>query len=85
MHFMLAMEGDKGMGEAYLIADEEYLEIEDIVKKVGKALNIDVKIKHYPILPVIIVGHIVEKYVNHLKLHLQFFRAELTGTGKTEL
>ncbi|HSP88783.1 MAG TPA: NAD(P)-dependent oxidoreductase, partial [Ignavibacteriaceae bacterium] len=29
--FMLAMEGDKGVGEAYLIADEEYLEIRDIV------------------------------------------------------
>lgn len=59
--FMLAMEGDKGVGEAYLIADEEYLEIEEIVKKTGKALNIDVQIKHYPVTPLVIAGHIFEK------------------------
>lgn len=58
---ILAQEEDKGVGEAYLIADEQYLEIEDIVRRVGKALNVDVKIHHYPIWPVIVVGHIVEK------------------------
>ncbi len=66
--FLLAMEGDKGVGEAYLIADEEYLEIENIVKKVGKALNVDVKIKHYPVLPVVAVGHIVEKACKPFKI-----------------
>ena len=66
--FLLSMEGDKGVGEAYLIADEKYLEIEDIVKRVGKALNIDVNIKHYPILPVIITGHIVEKVCKPFKI-----------------
>jgi len=66
--FLLSMGGDKGLGEAYLIADEKYLEIEDIVKRVGKALNIDVNIKHYPILPVIITGHIVEKACKPFKI-----------------
>ena len=66
--FLLAMEGDKGAGEAYLIADNEYLEIENIVKKVGKALNINVKINHYPVLPVIMVGHIVEKLCKPFKI-----------------
>ncbi len=59
--FMLAMQGDKGVGEAYLIADEEYLEIKDIVSKVAKVLKVELKIKHYPMIPVIILGHIVEK------------------------
>ncbi len=59
--FMLAMEDGKGEGGTYLIADEEYVEIKEIVKKTGKALNIDVKIKYYPIIPLIIVGHIFEK------------------------
>jgi nucleoside-diphosphate-sugar epimerase len=59
--FMLAMEGDKGVGEAYLIADEEYLEIEDIVKRTGEALKVNVKIKHYPVTPLVIMGHIFEK------------------------
>jgi nucleoside-diphosphate-sugar epimerase len=66
--FMLAMEGDKGVGNAYLIADDRYLEIEDLVKRVGKALNIDVKINHYPVLPVIIIGHIVEKVCKPFKI-----------------
>ena len=66
--FMLTMQGDKGIGEAYLIADEEYLEIKDIVLKVAKALNVVVKIKHYPMLPVIITGHIVEKICKPFKI-----------------
>lgn len=59
--FILAMEDGKGDGEAYLIADEQYLEIEDLVRRVGKALGVDVKIPHYPVWPVVVAGHIVEK------------------------
>lgn len=59
--FVLAMENGKGDGEAYLIADEQYLEIEDLVRRVGKSLGVDVKIPHYPVWPVVVVGHIVEK------------------------
>lgn len=59
--FLLAMEDGKGEGEAYLIADEQYLEIEDLVRRVGKALGIEVKVPHYPVWPVVVAGHIVEK------------------------
>ena len=59
--FVLAMQEGKGDGQAYLIADEQYLEIEDLVRRVGKALEIDVKVPHYPVWPVVVVGHIVEK------------------------
>ncbi|MFL6294214.1 MAG: NAD-dependent epimerase/dehydratase family protein [Thermoanaerobaculia bacterium] len=59
--FLLAMEDGKGEGEAYLIADEQYLEIEDLVRRVGRALGTDVKIPHYPVWPVVVAGHIVEK------------------------
>jgi nucleoside-diphosphate-sugar epimerase len=59
--FMLAMKDGKGDGEAYLVADEEYIEIEELVRKVGKALNVNVKIPHYPIIPLIIAGHVCEK------------------------
>lgn len=58
---MLAMENGKGDGEVYLIADEEYIEIEQLVRKVGEALNVNVKIPHFPILPLIVTGHICEK------------------------
>lgn len=59
--FLLAQEGDKGVGEAYLIADEEYVEIEDLVKRVAKALGVEVRIPHYPVWPVVVGGHICEK------------------------
>jgi nucleoside-diphosphate-sugar epimerase len=59
--FVAAMADGVGDGEAYLIADDEYLEIEDLVKRVGRALNVDVKIPHYPVWPVVAVGHVVEK------------------------
>jgi nucleoside-diphosphate-sugar epimerase len=59
--FVAAMADGVGDGEAYLIADDEYLEIEDLVKRVGRALEVDVKIPHYPVWPVVAVGHVVEK------------------------
>ena len=59
--FILAMDDGKGDGEAYLIADEQYLEIEDLVRRVGRSLGIDVKVPHYPVWPVVVAGHIVEK------------------------
>ena len=66
--FLLSMEEGKGDGQAYLIADEEYLEIEELVRKVGVALGIDVKIKHYPIILPIIAGHIFEKICKPFKI-----------------
>jgi nucleoside-diphosphate-sugar epimerase len=59
--FILAMEPGKGSGEAYLIADEQFLEIEDLVRRVGKALDVDVKIPHLPVWPVVAAGHVMEK------------------------
>jgi nucleoside-diphosphate-sugar epimerase len=59
--FVLAMENGRGNGEAYLIADEQYLEIEDLVRRVGKSLDVDVKVPHYPVWPVVAAGHVCEK------------------------
>ena len=65
---VLAQEPGKGAGEAYLIADEEYIEIEALVKKTAAALEVDVKIPHYPVMPVIVVGHICEKVCKPFKI-----------------
>jgi nucleoside-diphosphate-sugar epimerase len=59
--FVQAMADGAGDGEAYLIADDQYLEIEELVKRVGRALGVDVKIPHYPVWPVVAAGHVVEK------------------------
>jgi 2-alkyl-3-oxoalkanoate reductase len=66
--FMLAMEPGRGEGQAYLVADETYVEIEELVKKVGRALHIDVKIRHYPIWPVMVGGHICETVCKPFKV-----------------
>lgn len=65
---ILSMDEGKGDGEAYLIADEEYLEIKDLVQRTAKALGVETKIPHLPILPVIIAGHICEKICKPFKI-----------------
>jgi nucleoside-diphosphate-sugar epimerase len=59
--FVLAMADGAGDGEAYLIADEEYLGIEELVRRVGRSLGVEVKVPHYPVWPVVAAGHVVEK------------------------
>ena len=59
--FMLCMPPGRGDGRAYLIADEHYYSIEDIVRAVGRALDIPVKVRHFPVMPLVIAGHVVEK------------------------
>ncbi len=58
--FVLAMEKENAIGNTYLIADEKYVEIEELVKEVGKAMDIDVKIEHFPIAPLVAAGKIFE-------------------------
>lgn len=65
---VLAMEPGKGDGEAYLIADEEYVEIETLVKKIAQALGVTVKMPHFPVLPLVVAGHICEKVCKPFKI-----------------
>ena len=58
--FVQAQEPGRGDGEAYLVADQEYLSIEELVKAVGRSLDVDVHITHYPLLPLMIAGHVCE-------------------------
>ncbi len=59
--FMLCLAPGVGNGREYLIADEHYYPIEEIVKSVGRALEVKVRIPHYPVTPVVVAGHICEK------------------------
>jgi nucleoside-diphosphate-sugar epimerase len=58
--FLLTMAPDRGNGQAYLIADERYLSIEELVRKTGEALGVDVRIPHLPVFPLVAAGHICE-------------------------
>jgi nucleoside-diphosphate-sugar epimerase len=59
--FMLCLAPGVGNGREYLIADEHYYPIEEIVQAVGRALDVKVRIPHYPMTPVVIAGHICEQ------------------------
>ena len=58
--FVLATDPGKGAGQAYIIGDAEYFPIHELVKHVGRAINVDVKVPHSPIWPLIIDGHVCE-------------------------
>lgn len=58
--FLLAQESDISGGRAYLIADDEFFQIEQIVGKVGEALGVQVKIPHYPVMPLVAAGYVCE-------------------------
>ena len=59
--FLLAMPRGAGKSDAYIIADEEYFSIEELVKRVGTSIGVEVKTPHYPIWPLVIAGHLCEK------------------------
>jgi nucleoside-diphosphate-sugar epimerase len=59
--FLTVMDPAKGQAEAYLIADEQYVEIERLVKMIGEAIAVSVRTPHYPVLPLVVAGHVCEK------------------------
>lgn len=59
--FLLAMKPGAGAGKAYLIADAEYFSIEDLVKRIGRSIGVEVRIPRFPIFPLIIAGHLCER------------------------
>jgi nucleoside-diphosphate-sugar epimerase len=65
---VLAMAPGKGDGKVYLIADDEYVQIEDLVRRVAGAMGVPVRIPHFPVWPVVVVGHIVEKACRPFKI-----------------
>jgi nucleoside-diphosphate-sugar epimerase len=65
---VLAMQKGKGDGQTYLIADEEYVTIEDLVRRVARALNVVVQVPHLPVIPLVIAGHVMEKLCKPFKI-----------------
>ena len=59
--FVKAMPPGVGKSEAYIIADDEYFSIAELVTRVGKAIGVDVRTPRYPLWPLIIAGHVCEK------------------------
>lgn len=54
---VLAMDEHRGNGSAYLIADEEYVPIRDLVRRTANAMGAPLRIVRMPIWPVVAAGH----------------------------
>lgn len=66
--FLLATPDGKGDGEAYLIADAEYFEIRELVRRAGQAMGVNVRIVHLPFWPLLAAGHLCEKVWRPLRI-----------------
>lgn len=66
--FLLCMEDEAGSDQTYIIADEEYLSIEELVGKIGEAMDKQVNIIHLPITPLIVAGHICQGICKPFKI-----------------
>jgi nucleoside-diphosphate-sugar epimerase len=64
--FMLSMRDGCGDGGTYLIADEEYFEIETLARHVAKALDVDAKFPHFPLWPLVATAAVCEAVCNPL-------------------
>ena len=71
--FVLAAEPGAGDGNAYIIGDAEYFPINELVERVGRSIGVTVKVPHYPILPLIVAGHVCEKLCKPLGIHPPIF------------
>lgn len=58
--FYKAFISDKKNGEAYIIADEKYYSIRELVKKVGESIGISVRFVNLPFFPLYLLACILE-------------------------
>ncbi|HEX7084844.1 MAG TPA: NAD-dependent epimerase/dehydratase family protein [Vicinamibacterales bacterium] len=63
-----------GRGEPYLIADEHYYSLNDLVTAVGASLGIDVRITHLPFAPLLAASVVCEAICRPLGVEPPLFR-----------
>jgi len=74
---LAAAEKDVARGEAYLIADEEYVEIRDLVSAIARELDVDLKVTHLPFWPAYAVAAGVELVCKPFPIEPPIFRRRL--------
>jgi 2-alkyl-3-oxoalkanoate reductase len=72
--FIAAWESDKSNAEAYIIADEEYFTIKDLVKKIGQSMQSEIKFIRLPFIPLFIAACIFEIIYKPFKKSPPLFR-----------
>jgi nucleoside-diphosphate-sugar epimerase len=71
--FLLSMQDGRGDGQAYLIADEEYVQIGDLVRRIAAAIGVNVRTPHYPYAPVFAAAWLCEKICQPLRISPPLF------------
>jgi nucleoside-diphosphate-sugar epimerase len=72
--FLLAAASDRHSGEAYLIADEHYYTLNELVTAIGDALGVGVAIVHYPFRPLWLAALLCEAVFKPLPAEPPLFR-----------
>ncbi len=72
--FELAEQRPEAKGRTYIGADEHYYTLNDLVKAVGKAMGIDVRITHLPFAPLWLAAVAVEFACKPLRITPPLFR-----------
>jgi len=72
--FELAALTPEAKGQTYIIADDRYYTIEEIVKKIAAVMNVDLKIRHYPFRALYAVSALVEILYKPLPVDPPLFR-----------
>ncbi len=72
--FYMAWESNRTHAEAYIIADEEYFTIKELVKKIGQSIGIKVKFIHLPFFPLYAAACLFEFLYKPFKKSPPLFR-----------
>jgi nucleoside-diphosphate-sugar epimerase len=72
--FELAAASDRAGGEAYLIADERYCTLNELVTAIGEALGVKVAIRHLPFRPLWAAAYACEVAYRPLRVEPPLFR-----------
>jgi len=72
--FELAMTRDEALGQSYIIADEDYISIENLVKEVARVMKVDLRVPHFPFWPLHLAAAACEAVCKPLGLTPPLFR-----------
>jgi nucleoside-diphosphate-sugar epimerase len=72
--FYAAFESGKEKADTYIIADEQYFTIKELVKRVGQSMGKKVKFIHIPFMPLYITACVCEAVCTLLKISPPIFR-----------
>ncbi|MEX2030600.1 MAG: NAD-dependent epimerase/dehydratase family protein [Anaerolineales bacterium] len=75
--FLLSMQRPEAKGETYLIADEDYFSLNDLVRKVGESMGVKVKIIRLPFWPAWLAAIAIEMLYKPFKIDPPVFRRRI--------